>query len=68
MSDKETSIIINGKALTTAQVMTVRTALGRFAMDLRANGFGDDEAGQAICASYLRLVSEINHMWGRRDI
>ena len=55
---KEAEIIINGTPLTPAQSMTVRVALGAFAMDLQ-NGLGDDEHGQRMTAGYKARLAEI---------
>lgn len=55
----EPYIVINGVALTEGQAMTVRVALGVFAMDLKENGCGDDEHGKAMSAGYTDRLDEI---------
>lgn len=55
----EPKIIVNGIALTEAQAMTVRVALGSFAIDLDKNGLGDDEVGRNICKGYQCAINDI---------
>jgi hypothetical protein len=55
----EPSISINGVALTTAQAMTVRVALGSFTMSLQTDGLGDDEHGKAMTKNYLTAIRDI---------
>lgn len=63
----EARITINGKALTDAQAMTLRVALGLFLMDLNNEGaFGMDKSGEDIRRIYLeegrqilRLIGEV---------
>jgi hypothetical protein len=57
---EEALITIGGVALTFAQSMTVRVALGSFQLELSANGMGDDETGKRLCANYKRIVGELN--------
>lgn len=53
MSDfKEPAITINGKALTPAQAMTLRVALGSFYMSLDVDGLGADEHGRFMARAY----------------
>lgn len=62
----EPKITINGQALSDAEAMTVRVAIGSFAMDLQ-DGLGDDEMGRAICEAYkraLRLIFAKMHTSG----
>lgn len=54
----EPMIIINGKLLTVGQAMTVRVALGAFAVDLQ-DGLGDDDHGKEMTAGYKARLSEI---------
>lgn len=58
----EPVITINGKTLTIAQAMTVRVAVGSFAMSLGADGLGDDAQGKAITAAYLARLGEVGAM------
>jgi hypothetical protein len=60
----EPEIAINGVRLTTAQAMTIRVALGSFALSLRSDGLGDDEHGRAMTAAYLHAVGEIHRRMG----
>jgi hypothetical protein len=59
---KEAAITINGVPLTTAQAMTVRVALGSFAMDLQNHHLGGDEHGEAMTRGYLAAIYEIHQM------
>ena len=53
MSDfKEPAITINGTALTPAQAMTLRVALGSFYMSLDIDGLGEDEHGKLMAKAY----------------
>lgn len=54
----EPAIIINGVRLTTGQAMTVRVALGSFAMSLN-DGLGDDEHGRQMTAAYRERLREL---------
>jgi hypothetical protein len=58
MNTPEPRITINGSLLTNAQAMTVRVALGSFAMSLES-GLGDDEHGRAMTAGYKARLNEI---------
>ena len=66
MSDEwnEPAITINGHPLTVAQAMTIRVALGSFAMDLRTHGLGDDGHGQAVTQGYLAAIRDIHLLMG----
>jgi hypothetical protein len=55
---QEPSITINGHTLTVAQAMTVRVAIGAFAMDLQ-DGMGDDDHGRAMTEGYLIAIRSI---------
>lgn len=63
MSDEpwnEPDITINEVKLTVAQAMTVRVALGSFALSLGAeNALGDDKHGRAMREGYLGVLREI---------
>lgn len=60
MSDQdEAEITINGRRVTSGQSMTIRVALEAFAMDLQANGLGNDAHGKAMAALYLAQVREL---------
>jgi len=59
LSDTEPAITINGHALTTAQAMTVRVALGSFLWDLKTHGLGDDEHGRHMTEGYQRALVEV---------
>jgi hypothetical protein len=61
-SGEEPKMTVNGHLLTPGQAMTVRVALGTFAITLEGNGLGDDETGKAICAGYLARIAEVNAM------
>ena len=57
---QEPNITINGVRLTTAEAMTVRVALGAFAMDLRAeDSLGDDDHGHAMRDGYRAALRDI---------
>jgi len=58
----EPKIIINGCQLTPAQAMTVRVALGSFAIDLQGDGLGTDEHGKAMTAAYRYSIGAINRL------
>ena len=55
----EPDITINGSRLTTAQAMTVRVALGAFALHLRTEGLGEDTHGTHMTDAYLVRIKEI---------
>jgi hypothetical protein len=55
----EPVVTVNGHTLSNAQAMTFRVALENFAMDLSANGLGDDAHGTAMTAGYLARINEI---------
>ena len=62
MSDEpvEPDITVNGVRLTTAEAMTVRVALGAFAMDLQSkDSLGDDDHGHAMRDGYLIALRDI---------
>lgn len=58
---QEATIVINGVKLSPAEAMTVRVALGSFAISL-TEGLGDDDTGKSICAGYNKCVSSINRI------
>jgi hypothetical protein len=58
----EAEMTINGTLLTAAQAMTVRVALGAFAMDLRNNGLGEDVIGNEITQGYLIAIRQLYHL------
>jgi hypothetical protein len=55
----EPAVTINGTPLTEAQAMTIRVALGAFAMNLESNGLGDDYHGAAMTTGYLAAIRHI---------
>lgn len=55
----EPIIAINGVVLSKAEAMTIRVAVGNFALDLN-NGLGDDETGIAITQGYKNQIRKIN--------
>ena len=55
----EPTITVNGSLLTVGQAMTVRVALGAFAIDLRTDGLGDDQHGTDITRAYLVRIKEV---------
>lgn len=55
----EPTITVNGSLLTVGQAMTVRVALGAFALDLRTDGLGDDQHGTDITRAYLVRIKEV---------
>jgi hypothetical protein len=63
---KEPIIEINGYMVTPAMSMTIRVALENFAMDLHANGLGDDDSGQAMKDSYIQRIVEIRELMFER--
>ena len=56
----EPTIRINGTILTKAQAMTIRVALGSFALGLESNGLGTDETGKRIAEGYLAAIDSIH--------
>lgn len=62
----EPHIVINGRALTTAQAMTLRVALGHFVRDMRADGLGEDELGKSIAGGYLARGAEVESLMNRK--
>ena len=60
MSWTEADITINGQKLTAAQAMTIRVALGSFALSLQSDGLGDDEHGAAMTEGYLTAIRDIH--------
>lgn len=60
---KEPEIIINGKVLTIGQAMTVRVALGSFAISLN-EGLGEDEHGRRMTAAYRERLRELFAIMG----
>lgn len=61
----EPEIIINGTSLTTAQAETIRVALQTFALGLRHDGLGEDEAGKDLTKGYLAAIHMINVLMQR---
>jgi hypothetical protein len=61
----EPKITVNGTELSEAESMTVRVALGAFAVDLRG-GLGDDELGFQICNGYNRCLNKIFELMKER--
>lgn len=58
---KEAEITISGVALTEAQSMTVRVALGSFVMELSApDSLGTDDTGRKIAAGYAARLQELH--------
>lgn len=55
----EPVITINGTTLSVGQAMTLRVAIGSFAMSLHADGLGDDEHGRMMVEGYLARAHEI---------
>jgi hypothetical protein len=56
----EPNITVNGVPLTTAEAMTVRVALGAFAIDLKREGsLGDDDHGYAMRDGYRAALRDI---------
>ena len=58
----EPTVIINGFPLTTAQAMTIRVALGSFAMDLQSHRLGRDDHGEAMTKGYLAAIYQIHQL------
>ena len=63
----EPDITVNGVKLTLGQAMTVRVALGSFAMDLQNHGLGDDEVGKGMKQGYLNAISAIVALMSRNE-
>ena len=55
----EPEVIINGRKLNLGQAMTLRVALGSFAISLQG-GLGSDETGKELAKGYRRAVDSIN--------
>jgi hypothetical protein len=60
---KEPDITIGGVPLTVGQAMTVRVALGSFAMSLD-EGLGDDEHGRRMTEAYRERLRELFQLMG----
>lgn len=58
----EPTITVNGYTLSTAEAMTVRVALGNFAISLYEEGLGDDDIGRGLCAGYLAAIRTITQL------
>lgn len=57
----EPTVVINGHTLTQAQAMTVRVALGIFAMSLMdENTMGKDHTARTMTEGYSRCIGEIH--------
>ena len=57
---EEAKITIDGIPISQGMAMTIRVALQNFAMDLQANGLGNDETGKSMTNNYLNSIREIN--------
>lgn len=57
----EPNIVVNGVTLSTAEAMTVRVALGSFAITLQ-EGFGEDPSSVALVEGYQRCIDRIHHI------
>lgn len=67
MEHKEAKIIVNGVELSLGQSMTLRVALTTFIGDMKRDGLGDDEMGNAIANGYIDRGEEVLLlMLGRR--
>lgn len=60
MATREPTITINGQVMTEAQSMTIRKALGTYAIDLATTGLGDDDRGRAVTRLYLERLAEVS--------
>jgi hypothetical protein len=58
----EPTITVDGYTLSSAEAMTVRVALGNFAIFLTDEGLGDDENGKKLCAGYLAAIRNITQL------
>lgn len=56
---EEPIIIINGKALSEVEAMTVRCAIESFDNTLRVDGLGDDEHGASMVKNYRANIDSI---------
>lgn len=57
---EEPTVIINGKALTVGQALTLRVALGSFLATMEEkDSLGSDEHGRAMRENYLARGAEI---------
>lgn len=63
----EPNIVINGCELTPSQAMTLRVAMESFAMDIAADGLGDDYHGKVMSQAYLAHVSDIRKVMYKRS-
>lgn len=64
----EPHIIINGKKLNLAETMTLRVAMGSFAMSLQ-DGLGDDAHGKTMTGNYLYHINSIHkHMFDLKPV
>jgi hypothetical protein len=59
---EEPNIVINGVTLSTAEAMTVRVALGCFAITLDEEEFGNDQQSGSISQGYKQCISNIHRI------
>jgi hypothetical protein len=58
---------LNGIPLSVGQGMTIRVALGAFAMSLQSGGLGDDETGKQLSQGYLKCIGEIARIYSVKE-
>lgn len=57
---KEPKIAINGNLLTDAQALTLRVAIGSYAIDMaETHALGEDASGEGLRKGYLARLQEI---------
>lgn len=59
----EPHIIINGVTLNSAQVMTLRSAINHFSLDLRSGELGEAEIGKELNVAYLTRLHELEELF-----
>ena len=62
MNTKEALVSINGKTLTSAQVMALRVAVANFMQTLHNDGLGDDQHGVDMTELYQKRLKELEGM------
>lgn len=63
----EPAITINGVPLTEAQAMTVRVAIGSFAIDMQHDdALGDDKHGRNMTAAYRGRLTEVSKLMHKK--
>lgn len=59
MPEREATILINGRELTSQESMTLRVAISSFIMHLKLEGLGDDEHRKEMTALYTKYARTV---------